>query len=98
MEEKNFFQRLKENPFSWLFTGELFFLTLNSLFLIVVLVALISFIASFFTKDFEDPSGKALVLSPPGPIVEQVAGSNDPLAIIRGQLPCLLYTSPSPRD
>ena len=91
MEEKSFFQRLKENPFSWLFTGELFFLTLNSLFLIVVLVGLISFIASFFTKDFEDPSGKALVLSPPGPIVEQVAGSNDPLSIIRGQLPAELF-------
>ena len=91
MEEKNFFQRLKANPFSWLFTGELFFLTLNSLFLIVVLVGLISFIASFFTKDFEDPSGKALVLSPPGPIVEQVTGSNDPLANIRGQLPTELY-------
>ena len=91
MEEKSFFQRLKGNPFSWLFTGELFFLTLNSLFLIVVLIALISFIGSFFTKDFEDPSGKALVLSPPGPIVEQVAGSNDPLSIIRGQLPAELY-------
>ena len=91
MEVKNFFHRLKENPFSWLFTGELFFLTLNSLFLIVVLVALISFIGSFFTKDFEDPSGKALVLNPPGPIVEQVAGSNDPLSIIRGQLPAELY-------
>ena len=64
---------------------------LNSLFLIVVLVALISFIASFFTKDFEDTSGKALVLSPAGPIVEQIAGSNDPLAIIRGQLPAELY-------
>ena len=91
MEEKNFFQRVKENPFSWLFTGELFFLTLNSLFLVVVFVALISFIASFFTKDFEDPSGKALVLSPAGPIVEQIAGSNDPLTIIRGQLPAELY-------
>ena len=91
MEQKSFIKRLKENPFSWLFSGELFFLTLNSLFLIVVLVALISFIASFFTKNFEDPSGKALVLSPAGPIVEQVAGSNDPLASIRGQLPTELY-------
>ncbi len=91
MEQKSFIKRLKENPFSWLFSGELFFLTLNSLFLIVVIVALISFIASFFTKDFEDPSGKALVLSPPGPIVEQVAGSNDPLASFRGQLPAELY-------
>ena len=91
MEQKSFIKRLKENPFSWLFSGELFFLTLNSLFLIVVLVALISFIASFFTKDFEDPSDKALVISPPGPIVEQVAGSNDPLASIRGQLPTELY-------
>ena len=91
MEQKSFIKRLKENPFSWLFSGELFFLTLNSLFLIVVLVALISFIASFFTKDFEDPSDKALVISPPGPIVEQVAGSNVPLACIRGQLPTELY-------
>ena len=91
MEQKSFFQRLKENPFSWLFTGELFFLTLNSLFLIVVLVTIISFIASFFTKDFEDPSGKALVLSPAGPIVEQVAGSDDPFDVIRGQGPSELY-------
>ena len=68
MEQKSFFQRIKENPFSWLFSGELFFLTLNSLFLLVVLLAIISFIASFFTKDFEDPSGKALVLSPAGPM------------------------------
>ena len=50
MEQKSFFQRLKENPFSWLFSGELFFLTLNSLFLIVVLTAIISFIASFFYR------------------------------------------------
>ena len=91
MEQKGFFQRLKENPFSWLFTGELFFLTLNSLFLIVVLIAIISFILSFFTEDFEDPSGKALVLSPAGPIVEQVAGSDDPLDIISGQGPSELY-------
>jgi len=91
MDQKSFFQRLKRNPFSWLVTGELFFLTLNSLFLIVVLVALISFITSFFTKDFEDPSGKALVLSPAGPIVEQVAGSNDPLAFIRSQGSAELY-------
>ena len=91
MEQKSFFQRLKENPFSWLFTGELLFLTLNSLFLIVVLVTIISFIASFFTKDFEDPSGKALVLSPAGPIVEQVAGSDDPFDVIRGQGPSELY-------
>jgi len=91
MDQKSFFQRLKENPFSWLFSGELFFLTLNSLFLVVVLVALISFIVSFFTKDFEDPSGKALVLNPAGPIVEQVIGSNDPLASFRGQLPTELY-------
>ncbi len=91
MEQKSFFQRIKENPFSWLFSGELFFLTLNSLFLLVVLLAIISFIASFFTKDFEDPSGKALVLSPAGPIVEQVAGSDDPFDVIRGQGPSELY-------
>ena len=91
MEQKSFFQRIKENPFSWLFSGELFFLTLNSLFLLVVLLAIISFIASFFTKDFEDPSSKALVLSPSGPIVEQVAGSDDPFDVIRGQGPSELY-------
>lgn len=91
MEQKSFFQRIKENPFSWLFSGELFFLTLNSLFLLVVLLAIISFIASFFTKDFEDPSSKALVLSPAGPIVEQVAGSDDPFDVIRGQGPSELY-------
>ena len=91
MEQKSFFQRLKENPFSWLFTGELFFLTLNSLFLIVVLIAIFSFIASFFTDDYVDPTGKALVLNPAGPIVEQVAGTNDPLDFIRGEGPSELY-------
>ena len=91
MEQKSLFQKIKENPFSWLFSGELFFLTLNSLFLLVVLLAIISFIASFFTKDFEDPSSKALVLSPSGPIVEQVAGSDDPFDVIRGQGPSELY-------
>lgn len=91
MEQKSFFQRLKENPFSWLFTGELFFLTLNSLFLIVVLIAVITFIASFFTEDYIDPTGKALVLNPAGPIVEQVSGSDDPLDIISGRGPSELY-------
>ena len=91
MKQKSFFQRLKENPFSWLFSGELFFLTLNSLFLIVVLTAIISFITSFFAEDYADPTGKALVLNPAGPIVEQVAGSNDPLDIIRSEGPSELY-------
>jgi Arsenate reductase and related proteins, glutaredoxin family len=91
MEPKSFFQRLKENPFSWLFSGELFFLTLHSLFLIVVLTAIISFIASFFTEDYVDPTGKPLVLIPAGPIVEQVAGSNVPLDIIRSEGPSELY-------
>ncbi|HJL96499.1 MAG TPA: signal peptide peptidase SppA [SAR86 cluster bacterium] len=91
MEQKSFFQRLKENPFSWLFSGELFFLSLNSLFVLIVLISIISSITSLFTDSYEDPTGKALVLAPPGPIVEQVAVTNDPFSLVNGSLPSELY-------
>ncbi len=91
MEQKTFLEKLKKNPFFWIFSGRLFFLSLNILFTVLVLLAFISFLSSFFIDEFEDPSNKALVINPMGPIVEQVAGSNDPLANISGNSPRELY-------
>ena len=80
MEQKTFFlKNSKKILFFWIFSGELFFLSLNIIFLIALLVVLISFISSIFVDDFDDPTDKALVIRPMGPIVEQVAGSNDPI-------------------
>ena len=91
MEQKTFFEKFKKNPLFWIFSGELFFLSLNIIFLIALLVGLISFISSIFVDDFDDPSDKALVIRPMGPIVEQVAGSNDPIDNLSGNLPRELY-------
>ena len=91
MEQKTFFEKFKKNPLFWIFSGELFFLSLNIIFLIVLLVGLISFISSIFVDDFDDPTDKALVIRPMGPIVEQVAGSNDPIDNLSGNLPRELY-------
>ena len=41
--------------------------------------------------EFDDPTDKALVIRPLGPIVEQVAGSNDPFDNLSGDLPRELY-------
>ena len=91
MEQKTFFEKFKKNPLFWIFSGELFFLSLNIIFLIALLVGLISFISSIFVDDFDDPTDKALVIRPMGPIVEQVAGSNDPIDNLSGNLPRELY-------
>ena len=91
MEQKSFFEKFKKNPLFWIFSGELFFFTLNVIFLIALLVATFSFISSIFIDEFEDPTDKALVINPIGPIVEQVAGSNDPLQEFTGELPRELF-------
>ena len=52
---------------------------------------MISFISSIFVDDFDDPTDKALVIRPMGPIVEQVASSNDPIDNLSGNLPKELY-------
>ena len=91
MEQKTFLEKFKKNPLFWIFSGELFFLSLNVIFLIALLIGLISFISSVFVDDFEDPTNKALVINPSGPIVEQVAGSNDPIDNLSGNSPKELY-------
>jgi hypothetical protein len=81
-ENKTRFQRFKENPLGWMFTGDLFFLTLNSIFLMMVIIAVFSIFSSIFSSNLEDPEGKALVIAPSGPIVEQVAGPSNPLDVL----------------
>ena len=89
---KTRFQRFKERPFGWMFQGNLFFLTLNSAFLVLIISILFSFLSSIFTSDFEDPEGKALVISPRGPIVEQVTGPANPIeSLLTGEQPSELY-------
>jgi len=89
--EKTFFQKFKKNPLFWIFSGDLFFLSLNLIFLIVILITLLSFIGSLFSDQFKDPTDKALVIYPMGPIVEQVQGSSDPFDDLRGNLPRELF-------
>jgi protease-4 len=91
MEQKTFFEKFKQNPFFWIFSGELFFLSLNMIFLLAILIGLISFIGSIFSNNYEDPTDKVLIINPPGPIVEQIAGSNDPIDNLSGSLPRELY-------
>ena len=58
----------------------------NFLFLLIVSVLLIAVVGSFFSGDLKDPKGKALVLNPQGPIVEQLQGTGDPFdLILQGQ-------------
>ena len=89
--EKPFFEKFKKNPLFWIFSGRLFFLSLNIIFLIIVLIGIGSFFTSIFSSDYKDPTGKALVINPMGPIVEQITGSNDPLDNLSGDLPRELY-------
>tara|TARA_Y100000766_G_scaffold88296_1_gene74938 strand:- start:3798 stop:5633 length:1836 start_codon:yes stop_codon:yes gene_type:complete len=91
MEQKTFFEKFKKNPLFWIFSGQLFFLSLNVIFLIALLIGVISFISSIFIDEFDDPTDKALVIRPLGPIVEQVAGSDDPFDNLSGDLPRELY-------
>ena len=91
MEQKTFFEKFKKNPLFWIFSGQLFFLSLNVIFLLALLIGVISFISSIFMDEFDDPTDKALVIRPLGPIVEQVAGSDDPFDNLSGDLPRELY-------
>jgi protease-4 len=91
MEQKTFLEKFKKNPLFWIFSGQLFFLSLNVIFLIALLIGVISFISSIFMDEFDDPTDKALVIRPLGPIVEQVAGSDDPFDNLSGDLPRELY-------
>ena len=62
----------------------------NLLFLLIVLIVLIAVLGSIFSgSELPDPEGKALVVDPQGPIVEQVSGSLDPLNFV-------LYGPPTP--
>lgn len=91
-ENKTRFQKIKENPLGWMFTGDLFFLTLNSIFLMMVVFIIISIFSSIFSNNLIDPEGKALVINPSGPIVEQVSGPSDPFqTLITGQQSSELY-------
>lgn len=91
-DSKTRFQRFKEKPFGWMLTGNLFFLTLNSIFLIFIITIFFSILSSVFSSSLEDPKGKALVIAPSGPIVEQVAGPSDPLeALLLGEQSSELY-------
>ena len=91
-ENKTRFQKIKENPLGWMFTGDLFFLTLNSIFLLMVVFIIISIFSLIFSNNLIDPEGKALVINPSGPIVEQVSGTSDPFqTLITGQQSSELY-------
>ena len=91
-ENKTRFQKIKENPFGWMFTGDLFFLTLNSIFLMMVVFIIISIFSSIFSNNLIDPEGKALVINPSGPIVEQISGPSDPFqTLLTGQQSSELY-------
>jgi len=91
-ENKTRFQKFKENPLSWMFNGDLFFLTLNSIFLLMVIFIIISIFSSIFSNNLVDPEGKALVINPSGPIVEQISGPSDPFqTLLMGEQSSELY-------
>ena len=91
-ENKTRFQKIKENPLSWMFNGDLFFLTLNSIFLLMVIFIIISIFSSIFSNNLVDPEGKALVINPSGPIVEQISGPSDPFqTLLMGEQSSELY-------
>ena len=79
----------KMNRFwEWVTTARKF--TINLLFLLIVLVFLVALLGSIFSgSKLPDPEGKALVINPQGPIVEQVSRSLDPLSFA-------LYGPPTP--
>ena len=57
--------------------------TANLLFLLIVLIVLVAILGSIFSgSELPDLEGKALVVDPQGPIVEQVSGSLDPLSVV----------------
>ena len=58
-------------------------ITANLLFLLIVLIVLVVVLASLFSgSELPSLEGKALVIDPQGPIVEQASGSLDPLSIV----------------
>ncbi|MFL2848579.1 MAG: signal peptide peptidase SppA [Pseudohongiellaceae bacterium] len=58
-------------------------ITANLLFLLIVLIVLVVVLASLFGgSELPSLEGKALVIDPQGPIVEQASGSLDPLSIV----------------
>ena len=66
--------------------------TINLLFLLIVLIVLAAIVGSIFSgSKLPDPEGKALVVNPQGPIVEQVSSSLDPLSFA-------LYGPPTPEE
>ena len=89
--KKTFIQKFKANPLFWIFSGDLFFLTLNLIFLIALLITLFSLISSLFSDPYKDPTDRVLLINPIGPIVEQVQGSDDPFDSFRGDTPRELY-------
>ena len=62
MEQKTLFEKFKSNPLFWLFSGKLFFLSLNIIFSIVIIISFFSFISSFFVNEYKDPTNKAQAL------------------------------------
>ena len=57
--------------------------TANLLFLLIVLIVLVAILGSIFSgSELPDLEGKALVVDPQGPIVEQVPGYLDPLSFV----------------
>ena len=58
----------------------------NLVFLLILGSITVVIVFSLFDDDLKDPEGKALVINPQGPIVEQIQGSGDPLSfILQGQ-------------
>ena len=58
----------------------------NLVFLLILGAITLVIVFSLFDEDLKDPEGKALVINPQGPIVEQIQGSGDPLSfILQGQ-------------
>lgn len=70
----------------WKVVGKIRSSLSNFLFLVILLVISVAIVGSFFGSDLKDPEGKALVINPQGPIVEQIEGGNDPLTfLLQGQ-------------
>ena len=58
----------------------------NLVFLLILGSITVVIVFSLFDDDLKDPEGKALIINPQGPIVEQIQGSGDPLSfILQGQ-------------
>ena len=70
----------------WKVVGKIRSFLSNFLFLVILLAISAAIVGSFFGSGLKDPEGKALVINPPGPIVEQIEGGNNPVAsLLQGQ-------------